>query len=139
MVLIIIISRDIWLVFEGNVIVRFFQAFSICLEVINFFVDHPYYQVLTYLMIYIASILSKLQVIKVALLPELLVIQLSFLPRAKFINFHMNLSCYRVILSLIPGKLAFLHDGYMATIENCCAPTLFYLPIAIFNQMHTRS
>ena len=25
-------------------------------------------------------------------------------------------------LSLVSGKLAFLHDGYIATIENCCAP-----------------
>ena len=25
-------------------------------------------------------------------------------------------------LSLICGKLAFLHDGYIAAIENCCAP-----------------
>ena len=26
-------------------------------------------------------------------------------------------------LSLVSGKSAFLHDGYIATIENCCAPT----------------
>ena len=24
-------------------------------------------------------------------------------------------------LSLVPGKLAFLHDGYIAAIEHCCA------------------
>ena len=29
----------------------------------------------------------------------------------------MLLSCYRV-----SGKLAFLHDGYIVTIENCCVP-----------------
>ena len=26
-------------------------------------------------------------------------------------------------LSLVFGKSAFLHDGYIAVIENCCAPT----------------
>ena len=26
-------------------------------------------------------------------------------------------------LSLVSGKLAFLHDGYIVAIENCCAPT----------------
>ena len=26
-------------------------------------------------------------------------------------------------LSLISGKSAYLHDGYIVTIENCCAPT----------------
>ena len=25
-------------------------------------------------------------------------------------------------LSLFSGKLAFLHDGYIAAIENCCVP-----------------
>ena len=25
-------------------------------------------------------------------------------------------------LSLVSGKSAFLHDGYIAAIENCCAP-----------------
>ena len=26
-------------------------------------------------------------------------------------------------LSLVSGKSAFLHDGYIVAIENCCAPT----------------
>ena len=39
-------------------------------------------------------------------------------------------------LSLVSGKLAFLYDGYIATIENCCAPkvtkgTLFAMYIAL--------
>ena len=38
-------------------------------------------------------------------------------------------------LSLVSGKLAFLHDGYIAAIENCCAPiavkhTLFSMRVA---------
>ena len=38
-------------------------------------------------------------------------------------------------LFLVSGKLAFLHDGYIAVIENCCAPiavkcTLFPMRIA---------
>ena len=38
-------------------------------------------------------------------------------------------------LSLVSGKLAFLHDGYIAVIENCCAPmvvkhTLFAMCVA---------
>ena len=46
----------------------------------------------------------------------------------------MNLSCF-VSLSLISGKLAFLHDGDIATIENCCVPmvvkrTLFVTHVA---------
>ena len=28
-----------------------------------------------------------------------------------------------VSLSLVSGKSAFLHDGYIVAIENCCAPT----------------
>ena len=37
-------------------------------------------------------------------------------------------------LSLVSGKLAFLHDGYIAAIENCCSPmvvkhTSFATPI----------
>ena len=40
-----------------------------------------------------------------------------------------------VSLSLVSGKSAFLHDGYIATIENCCAPMvvkhiLFIMSIA---------
>ena len=39
-----------------------------------------------------------------------------------------------VSLCLISGRLAFLHDGYIATIENCCVPmvvkrTLFTMRI----------
>ena len=29
-----------------------------------------------------------------------------------------------MLLSLISGKSAFLHDGYIATIENCYAPAV---------------
>ena len=28
-----------------------------------------------------------------------------------------------MLLSLVSVKSAFLHDGYIAAIENCCAPT----------------
>ena len=28
-----------------------------------------------------------------------------------------------MLLSLVSGKSAFLHDGYIVAIENCCAPT----------------
>ena len=40
-------------------------------------------------------------------------------------------------LSLVSGKLAFLHDGYIAAIENCCVPmivkcTLFAMCAASF-------
>ena len=27
-------------------------------------------------------------------------------------------------LSVVSGKLAFLHDGYIAAIENCCLPMI---------------
>ena len=41
--------------------------------------------------------------------------------------FHCtNLSCYRVI----SGKLTFLHDGYIAAIENCCASIAVIIPYA---------
>ena len=51
----------------------------------------------------------------------------------------MNLSCYRVIISrlwYVSGESAFLHDGYIAAVENCCASdgvkrTLFPMHVAL--------
>ena len=46
------VERDLWLVFEGNVIVRLFsELFSVSSEAIDFLID-PYNKVLTYLMIH---------------------------------------------------------------------------------------
>ena len=36
--------------------------------------------------------------------------------------FHPHEPFLFVSLSVVSGKLAFLHDDYIATIENCCAP-----------------
>ena len=46
----------------------------------------------------------------------------------------MNISCM-ISLSLVSGKSAFLHDGYIGATENCCAPiaikrTLFPMRVA---------